>query len=62
MTHEQAYTTLIRSGSYVETMESNYCQMNSYIEQNEFPFKESAEQNCRRIDVQHGKTKCTVKV
>jgi hypothetical protein len=45
-----------------EIMENNYAQMKSYIERNKFPFTESTEQNCRRMDVQHGKAKCTVKV
>lgn len=45
-----------------EIMENNYLQIKSYIERNKFPFSEKDEQNCKRIDVQHGKAKCTVKV
>jgi hypothetical protein len=43
-------------------MESNYAQMKSYVERNKFPFTESSEQNCKHIDVQHGKAKCAVKI
>ncbi len=43
-------------------MDSNYAQMKSYVERNKFPFTESAEQNCKRLDVQHGKAHCAVKV
>ncbi|MFA4936416.1 MAG: hypothetical protein WC568_11325 [Candidatus Methanoperedens sp.] len=45
-----------------EIMESNYSQMRSYIERNGFPFAETNEQNCKRMDIQHGKSKCIVKV
>jgi hypothetical protein len=45
-----------------EIMESNYAQMKSYLERNKFPFTEGAEQNCKRIDVQHGKATCAVKI
>ncbi|MDV7392060.1 hypothetical protein RZS08_11920, partial [Arthrospira platensis SPKY1] len=45
-----------------EIMEKNYAQMKSYIERNNFPFTEKGEQGCKRMDVQHGKAKCAVKV
>ncbi len=45
-----------------DIMDSNYAQMKSYVERNKFPFNESAEENCKRIDVQHGKAHCAVKV
>lgn len=45
-----------------EIMEENYSHMKSYIERNKFAFKETAEPNCKRIDIQHGKSKCIVKV
>ncbi|MCK9276438.1 MAG: hypothetical protein M0P57_15270 [Syntrophales bacterium] len=45
-----------------EIMQSNYFQIKSYIERNGFPFSETDEQNCKRMDVQHGKSKCVVKV
>jgi hypothetical protein len=45
-----------------DIMESNYAQMKSYIERNKFPFAEKEEQGCKRLDVQHGKAKCAVKV
>ncbi len=45
-----------------EIMESNYTQIKSYIERNNFPFTEKEEQGCKRLDVQHGKAKCAVKV
>lgn len=40
-------------------METNYGQMKSYIERNSFPFEEKGS---KRIDVEHGKAKCVVKV
>lgn len=43
-------------------MQSNYAQMKSYIERNKFPFTEKTEQGCSRMDVQHGKASCAVKV
>jgi len=43
-------------------MDSNYSQMKSYVERNKFSFNESIENNCKRIDVQHGKAHCIVKV
>ena len=46
----------------LDIMESNYTQIKSYIERNKFPFQESLEPSCKRIDVQHGKSKCIVKV
>ncbi|MCP4459322.1 MAG: hypothetical protein GY816_15075 [Cytophagales bacterium] len=45
-----------------EIMENNYSQMKSYMERNRFPFTEKDESNCKRLNVQHGKSKCTVKV
>ena len=45
-----------------EIMENNYSQMKSYVERNRFPFTEKDESNCKRLDVQHGKVKCAVKV
>jgi hypothetical protein len=45
-----------------EIMESNYAQMKSYVERNNFPFQERDEQGCKRLDVQNGKAKCVVKV
>ncbi|MCF7982680.1 MAG: hypothetical protein K9K86_11910, partial [Pseudomonadales bacterium] len=45
-----------------EIMESNYAQIKSYVERNNFPFQERAEGNCRRLDVQNGLAKCAVKV
>jgi hypothetical protein len=43
-------------------MESNYSQMKSYVERNRFPYIEKDEANCKRLDVQHGKSKCAIKV
>lgn len=43
-------------------METNYAQMKSYVERNNFPFQEKVEGNCKRLDVQNGKAKCVVKV
>jgi len=53
-----------KSGEVVvsEIMEKCYAQMRSYIDRNKFTFSESKEQNCKRIDVQNGKSKCVVKV
>lgn len=45
-----------------EIMESNYAQMKSYVERNNFPFQEKDEQGCKRLDVQNGKAKSVVKV
>jgi len=45
-----------------EIMETNYSQMKSYVERNRFSFSEKDESNCKRLDVQHGKSKCAVKV
>ena len=45
-----------------DIMDSNYSQMKSYVERNKFSFNESIENNCKRIDVQHGKAHCIVKV
>ena len=45
-----------------EIQQNNYAQMKSYIERNKFPFDERSEQGCKRIDVQHGKSKCVVKI
>ena len=45
-----------------DIMDSNYSQMKSYVERNKFSFNESTENNCKRIDVQHGKAHCIVKV
>lgn len=45
-----------------EIQESNYKQMNSYIERNKWPFSDKLEGKTNRIDVQHGKNKCVVKV
>lgn len=45
-----------------EIMESNYAQMKSYVERNNFLFQEKDEQGCKRLDVQNGKAKSVVKV
>lgn len=45
-----------------DIMESNYAQMKSYVERNNFPFQEKDEQGCKRLDIQNGKAKCVVKV
>jgi len=45
-----------------EIMAANYVQMKSYVERNNFPFTESNEKGCMRMDVQHGKAKCAIKV
>ncbi|MGB5834059.1 MAG: hypothetical protein WBG92_19025 [Thiohalocapsa sp.] len=45
-----------------EIMESNYRQMKTYIERNGFLLAEKEAQGYRRMDVQHGVAKCTVKL
>lgn len=45
-----------------EIQENNYKQIKSYIERNQWPFSDKLEGNTNRIDVQHGKNKCVVKV
>ena len=45
-----------------DIMDSNYALMKSYVERNKFLFNESEEQNCKRLDVQHGKAHCAIKV
>jgi len=45
-----------------EIQEVNYTQIKSFIERNEWPFSEKMEGANNRIDVQHGKNKCVVKV
>jgi hypothetical protein len=45
-----------------DIMESNYAQIKSYVERNKFSFDESEEQNCKRLDVKHGKAHCAIKV
>lgn len=45
-----------------EIMEKNFKQMKSYVERNDFIFEDKVEQGCKRLDVQHGKAKCVVKV
>ena len=42
--------------------QNNYKQIKSYIERNEWPFSEKLEGKTNRIDIQHGKNKCVVKV
>ncbi len=45
-----------------EIQESNYGQMKSFIERNDWPFSEKMEGTTNRIDVKQGKHKCVVKV
>jgi len=45
-----------------EIQESNYKQIKSYIERNKWPLSDKLEGNTNRIDVQHGKNTCVVKV
>lgn len=45
-----------------EIQESNYSQIKSFIERNDWPFSEKMEGTTNRIDVTHGKYKCFVKV
>ena len=45
-----------------EIQESNYGQIKSFIERNDWPFSEKMEGTTNRIDVKHGKHKCVVKV
>jgi len=42
--------------------ESNFSQMKSFIESNEWPCSEEMEGDTNRLNVKHGKHKCTVKV
>lgn len=45
-----------------EIQKSNYKQIKSYIERNQWPCSDKLEGDTNRIDVQHGKNKCVVKV
>ena len=45
-----------------DIQDSNYGQVKSFIERNEWPFEEKMEGHINRIDVKHGKHKCAVKV
>ncbi|SMN17410.1 hypothetical protein CRYPA_1592 [uncultured Candidatus Thioglobus sp.] len=45
-----------------EIQESNFSQIKSFIEINEWPCTEKMEGNINRLDVKHGKHKCVVKV
>ena len=45
-----------------EIQKINYTQIKSFIERNEWPFSEKMEGTNNRVDVQHGKNTCVVKV
>jgi len=45
-----------------EIKDKNYLQMKSFIERNNLSFQEKIEGTTNRMDVQHGKSKCVVKV
>ncbi|MDB9958157.1 hypothetical protein OAD42_03625 [Oceanospirillaceae bacterium] len=45
-----------------EIQVSNFSQMKSFIERNEWPCSEKLEGTTNRLDVNHGKHKCAVKV
>ena len=45
-----------------DIQKSNYRQIKSYIERNQWPCSDKLEGDTNRIDVQHGKNKCVVKV
>jgi hypothetical protein len=44
-----------------DIISDHYEKMKSYLEANKFIFQEKEEISCKRIDVQHGIKKCTVK-
>ena len=55
------FCTINKKIKMTDILDNNYNKMLSFIKINNFPFDEKEESGCTRIDVRHGKKKCTIK-